>query len=66
LDIGKARSRSLNAEQVSVVYVKKDKNGLTTMKPLRLADDGEFIDRWPDGFFTDRDIELFGEEGPFA
>ena len=66
LDIGKARSRTLNAEQVSVVYVKKDKNGLTTMKPLRLADDGEFIDRWPDGFFTDRDIELFGEEGPFA
>lgn len=66
LDIGKARSRSLNAEQVSVVYVKKDKNGLTTMKPLRLADDGEFIDRWPDGFFSDRDIELFGEEGPFT
>jgi predicted ATPase len=65
-DIGKARSRTLNAEQVSVVYVKKDKNGLTTMKPLRLADDGEFIDRWPDGFFTDRDIELFGDEGPFT
>ena len=66
LDIGKARSRSLKAGQVSVVYVKKDKDGITTMKPLRLADDGEFIDRWPDGFFTDRDIELFGEEGPFA
>lgn len=66
LSLGKARSHALNADQVSVVYVKKDKNGLTTMKPLRLADDGEFIDRWPDGFFTDRDIELFGEEGPFA
>lgn len=66
LDIGKARSRSLNAEQVSVVYVKKDENGLTTMKHLRLAEDGEFLDRWPDGFFSERDKELFGDEEPFA
>lgn len=66
VDLGKARSRSLNANQVSVVYVKKDKNGLAEMKHLRLAEDGEFLDRWPDGFFAERDIELFGEEAPFA
>jgi predicted ATPase len=56
----------VNADLVSVVYVKKDEDGLTKMSHLRIAEDGEFIDRWPDGFFTDRDIELFGDEGPFA
>lgn len=65
VDLGKVKSRSLKADQVAVVYVKKDKSGLTVMKHLRLADDGEFIDRWPDGFFTDRDIELFGDQDPF-
>ena len=65
VDLGKVRSRSLNADQVSVVYVAKDKNGLAKMRVLRLADDGEFIDRWPGGFFTERDKELFGDEEPF-
>lgn len=66
VNIGLMRNRSLTSEQVSVVYVMKDEFGLTKMKHLRLADDGEFIDRWPDGFFTDRDIELFGDGRPFA
>lgn len=60
------KDRHLTADQVSVVYVSKDEFGVTQMKPLRLNDDGEFIDHWPDGFFTDRDKELFGDEGPFA
>lgn len=54
------------ADKISVVYVKKDADGLTKMSHLRLAEDGEFIDRWPDGFFADRDRELFGDEEPFA
>ena len=61
----KVKGHALKADQVSVVYVSKDESGITKMKPLRLSDDGEFIDRWPNGFFTERDIELFGEEGPF-
>lgn len=65
-NIQKERGLELKAEQISVVYVSKDEFGITKMKPLRLSDDGEFIDRWPNGFFTERDIELFGEEGPFA
>lgn len=60
------KDRHLTADQVSVVYVSKDEFGVTQLKPLRLNDDGEFIDRWPDGFFTERDRELFGDEDPFA
>lgn len=66
IDMQKVKGHELKAEQVSVVYVSKNESGITKMKPLRLSDDGEFIDRWPNGFFTERDIELFGEEGPFA
>ena len=55
------RTACLFAEDVVVIYVKKDENNLTTFKHLRLAEDGEFIDRWPDGFFTERDKELFDE-----
>lgn len=65
-NIQKVKGHELKADQVSVVYVSKDESGITKMKPLRLSDDGEFIDRWPNGFFTERDIELFGDEGPFA
>jgi AAA15 family ATPase/GTPase len=66
IDLQKVKGHELKAEQVSVVYVSKDKSGITKMKHLRLSDDGEFIDRWPNGFFAERDIELFGEEGPFV
>ena len=66
VNLNKIRERHLTADQVSVVYVSKDENGITQLKPLRLNDDGEFLDRWPDGFFTERDRELFGDEDPFA
>jgi hypothetical protein len=66
INLHDAKFRTLSSDQISVVYVKKDPNGLTTMQQLRVADDGDFIDRWPDGFFTERDKELFGDEGPFA
>lgn len=51
----------LSADKVSVIYVSKDMNGLTVFKRLRLSPDGEFLDRWPNGFFADRDRELFTE-----
>ena len=55
------RAACLFADEVVVIYVKKNEDNLTTFKHLRLAEDGEFIDRWPDGFFTERDKELFDE-----
>ena len=57
-----ARLHLLHSSEVSVVYVDKNKEGLTTMKQLRLTEDGEFIDRWPGGFFSERDVDLFGDD----
>jgi len=51
----------LSSEQVSVLYVDKLKDGSSKIFPLRISEDGEFIDRWPNGFFTERDGELFDE-----
>lgn len=52
----------VRASQVAVIYASKNEQGLTNFKRLRLTDDGEFIDRWPGGFFAERDRELFPEE----
>ncbi|MGZ8159342.1 MAG: DUF3696 domain-containing protein [Methylobacter sp.] len=51
----------LSADQVSVLYVDKLEDGSSKIFPLRISTDGEFIDRWPHGFFTERDGELFDE-----
>ncbi len=49
------------SDQLCVLYVDKDKNGDSQIMQLRVADNGEFIDRWPHGFFTERDEDLFDE-----
>lgn len=49
------------ADQLCVLYVDKDENGDSQIMQLRVADNGEFIDRWPHGFFTERDEDLFDE-----
>jgi hypothetical protein len=45
-------------EDVAVIYAEPTEQG-TTLKELRISDDGDFIDRWPNGFFTEREKELF-------
>ena len=52
---------SLKAEDIVVLYVDKTKEGTSNIVQLRLSEEGEFIDRWPNGFFTERDGELFDE-----
>jgi predicted ATPase len=52
---------SLKPEDVAVLYVDKTKDGISNLFHLRISNDGEFIDRWPNGFFTERDGELFDE-----
>ncbi|MBK5941602.1 AAA family ATPase [Halochromatium roseum] len=34
----------------------------TEIVPLRVSADGEFLDRWPRGFFSEREAELFLED----
>jgi hypothetical protein len=52
---------SLGREDLVVLYVDPKPDGTSTVKHLRIAKDGEFIDRWPKGFFEERWTELFDE-----
>ena len=53
--------RGLSSKDISVLYVDKFEDGSSKIFPLRVSPEGEFIDRWPHGFFTERDGELFDE-----
>ena len=45
-------------EHISVYYV-QSREGKTEMIPLRISKEGDFLDRWPNGFFDERADELF-------
>jgi hypothetical protein len=45
-------------DKLSVIYVEATPEG-TTFKRLRVDETGEFVDRWPHGFFEERAKELF-------
>ena len=49
---------ALKPDQVSVVYLDRV-DGEVTATRLRINEEGEFIDRWPHGFFDERADELF-------
>ncbi len=48
----------LSPNDVAAIYVETGVDGVT-FKPLGVSADGDFIDRWPHGFFEERDSELF-------
>ena len=48
----------LRPRQVSVVFIEQI-DGAVRATPLRIDETGEFIDRWPHGFFHERAAELF-------
>jgi energy-coupling factor transporter ATP-binding protein EcfA2 len=48
----------LSPDNLSVIYVENGESGVQ-FRPLRVDGDGEFIDRWPKGFFEERAEELF-------
>lgn len=52
----------LRNSHVAVLYADKSDGGETSIKQLRVAPDGEFMDRWPKGFFTEREEELLIED----
>ena len=51
------RKGELDASDVSVIYVDRDTDGAKAI-PLRIDDEGDFIDDWPGGFFPERTTEL--------
>lgn len=48
-------------ETVSVLYFEPKGDGSTAIRQLRVTRGGDFMDRWPSGFFEERDRELFDE-----
>jgi len=48
----------LHPHEVSVLYIDVV-DGVTIAKRLHIDDEGEFIDKWPKGFFAERAEELF-------
>lgn len=52
------REGQLKPEDVSVIYVDSNSEGSQCLE-LRLDEEGDFIDEWPDGFFEDDFREIF-------
>jgi hypothetical protein len=52
----------LTPEQLSVLYFDPRPDGTTHVRRIRVTEDGEFIDRWPRGFFEERGQELFDDK----
>lgn len=48
----------LTPDDVAVHYIEAGDNG-TSIRRLRIDDSGDFVDRWPSGFFEERAGELF-------
>ena len=53
--------KRLDFENISILYFDPKIDGTTSIKRLRLAPDGTFVDRWPRGFFTEKYGDLFDE-----
>lgn len=51
----------IDQDTVVLLYIDPSSDGSSTVKRIRISKDGEFIDRWPRGFFQERWKELFDE-----
>jgi hypothetical protein len=49
----------LTSDDINIYYFEPLPEGYTRVKKIRVDKEGELIDRWPGGFFSERDGELF-------
>ena len=56
--VNEVNASVITQESVSVQYVQPTPEG-TQFSRLRIDDEGDFLDEWPNGFFDERDEELF-------
>ncbi len=52
-----ADNSALTPDQLAIYYIEPGENGMTVSQ-IRVDQDGEFMDRWPRGFFAERAKEL--------
>jgi len=50
--------KSLKPEELSICFIEQGDEGISCHS-IRVDQEGDFIDRWPKGFFTERAEELF-------
>ena len=55
------RAKKIDPSLLSIVYVNPTKNGCSEVLELRLDEDGDFIDEWPNGFFEEAYKEKFSD-----
>lgn len=53
------REKVLQLDDITVLYVVRG-DGQSLIYPLRLDEDGDFIDEWPEGFFVEGYMDMFG------
>ena len=51
----------LKSDDIAINYFEPLPDGSTKIHILRVTQDGDFLDRWPNGFFPEREQELFDE-----
>jgi len=51
-------NRTLAPTDLSICFIERGENGISCL-PIRVDEVGDFIDRWPKGFFNERARELF-------
>lgn len=49
--------KPIDHKEVAIIYLEPTENGVLA-KRIRVDEDGEFVDRWPQGFFVERREEL--------
>jgi len=53
-----SKDQSLTPAELSIYFIEQGQAGISCL-PIRVGEDGDFIDRWPKGFFAERAGELF-------
>jgi len=56
-----AQGYPIHPQSISIIYCDPNPDGTTRAIALKVTSDGQFIGRWPRGFFAERDGELFDE-----
>ncbi len=59
--ISKFSNLSIKPSDISILYFEPQSEGTTKIKSIRVSTQGDFIDRWPRGFFEERGKDIFDE-----
>jgi hypothetical protein len=51
----------LDPDQIAILYFDPRADGATHVKHIRISKEGEFLNPWPRGFFTEREKDIFDE-----